>query len=148
MTLSSTWLGVIQTIRTARPVDLDSLLAPPTPNPGTARSGFPGAAASMPPSAKLWHQTDPDIAHIGIRVLHPMADCAPIAYRLAAAAVERHVVPIMLTTLPASGFERFGFRTERLFGATPEDLAACEAELSRFWSLAIVINVEDVAMLG
>ncbi|MBV1866656.1 MAG: hypothetical protein KUG69_01935, partial [Marinosulfonomonas sp.] len=70
------------------------------------------------------------------------------ATRLAAAALERGVNPVIMSSLPDCGFEQFGFRVERLVGSNQEELAACELDLVQFWNMAIVIDVKDIARLG
>jgi hypothetical protein len=147
MSLARTWLDLLPTIREGGLVDLDGIIRPDAPPPAAPSFSFTDPAAP-PPSSQLWPWSSADYSCIGIRVTHPLPAVAPIALRLASAAVERHVVPIILTTLPVSGFERFGFRTERLYGSTPEALAACEAELMRFWNIAIVIDAADAALLS
>jgi hypothetical protein len=77
-----------------------------------------------------------------------LADATRTALRLASAALERGVTPIILTTLDASGFERFGFRVERFLPGPGADRTAWEAEMTAFWSLALVIDASDVAALG
>lgn len=143
------WLEIVSGVSGVAPFNIDPLVeAGKTRPPRAAPAGFWPDAVFPPPSARLWQWQDADYSCIGIRVTHPVAQPGRIALRLAAAAVERAVVPIILTTLPISGFERFGFRTERLFGATPEACAASEAEVVRFWNIAIVIDAGDVALLG
>lgn len=149
MSLSEKWLEIVSGISGVAPVNLDSqieagAIRPPRKIP----DGFWPDAGFPPPSVRLWQWQDAQHSCIGVRVTAPVEQPGRIALRLASAAVERNVLPIILTTLPLSGFERFGFRTERLCGATPEARAACEAELMRFWNMAIVIDAGDVALLG
>ena len=141
------WQDVIGLIRVAAPTDLNGLVGMPE-RTGQPSTGFPAHCIVPAPSARLWTLSDPSWSCIGVRVSAPVADPPTLALRLAAAAVERHMLPVMLTRLAQSGFERFGFRTERIFGATEEERAACEAELARFWGFAIVIDASDVTLLG
>ena len=67
--------------------------------------------------------------------------------RLAAVALERGVTPIILSALDMSGFERFGFRVERL-PAQPAERATAEAELARVWDLSIIIDADEIGLLG
>jgi hypothetical protein len=83
-----------------------------------------------------------------VRIDRPPEDPRRLALRLAAAAVERGVVPVILSTLPRTGLEQFGFRVERLPEGPPEAQALCEAELRKFWDIAIVVSVSDVERLG
>ena len=46
-----------------------------------------------------------------------------------------------------TGFERFGFRVERIGGDTPEEIERTEQQLARFWNLAIIIDAADMALL-
>ncbi len=141
------WQAVISQLRSTVPVDLDDLVDTPShADRGTAAAK--ASAVWVPPSAKLWTLTDHAWSTIGVRVSRPVEDPVVIALRLASAAVERHVVPIMMTPLARSGFERFGLRTERIGGRTDTERAAHEAELARFWGFAIIFDAEDVALLG
>lgn len=143
------WLEILSGVSCVAPVNIDLQIYAGAARPRRAvPDRFWPDAVFPAPSARLWLRPDADQSCIGIRVTQPLVLPGRIALRLAAAAVERAVIPIILTTLPVSGFERFGFRTERLAGATPEALAACEAELMRFWNMAIVIDAGDVALLG
>ncbi len=154
------WTAVISRITADAPFDLDAAVFPaPAAMPAGAISGAPagavggpaadidGPAAAPPPVAALWSVADRDRAHVGLRVLAAPADPAATAFRLAAAAVERGVVPIVLSHCASSGFERFGFRVERLTGATVDARAAEEAELSRFWNIAIILDADEIAGL-
>jgi hypothetical protein len=149
MSLAEKWLEIVSGVSAVAPVNLDALIeggAQQHPRPVPDR--FWPDPIFPPPSVRLWQWQDAEYSCIGIRVTEPVAQPRRIALRLASAAVERNVRPIILTTLPLSGFERYGFRTERLCGATPDARAACEAELMRFWNMAIVIDAGDVALLG
>ena len=41
-----------------------------------------------------------------------------------------------------------GFRVERILTDTPDGMDALEAEVARFWDMAIVIDLADVTRLG
>jgi hypothetical protein len=79
---------------------------------------------------------------------HAPKDTRRLALRLASAAAERGVVPILLSVLPRTGFEQYGFRVERLPDGPPEAVALAEAELRKFWDMPIVISLSDVERLG
>ncbi len=111
------WQAVISQLRSTVPVDLDDLVD----TPSRADRGTAAADASsvwVPPFGNAMDagrlMPGPTI---GVRVSRPVEDPVVVALRLASAAVERHVVPIMLTPLARSGFERFGLRTERIGGS-------------------------------
>lgn len=136
------WLSVLARIAPGEPLDLDV---------AKDVAGDPLSAweAEMPPpSPRLWERVELDISYIGVRVDRPVADLVGAALKLAAAALERGVTPVILTSLDSSGFERFGFRVERFVGASDVDRAAWEAEMSAFWSFALIIDVADVTALG
>jgi hypothetical protein len=75
-----------------------------------------------------------------------LPDPGAAALRLAAVAVERGIMPVILSTIDMSGFERFGFRVERL-PAEPALRAEAERELIRFWDLSLIIDAEDIGLL-
>jgi hypothetical protein len=138
------WYAVISRLAQEAPEDLDPLLGPePLPAPP-----LPAAAAQgLPPSARLWDR-DAAVSHIGVRVDTPPRDIRRLALRLAAMAAERGVVPVILSALPRTGFEQFGFRVERLPEVPPEAVARYEDELRRFWDMAIVVDLSDIERLG
>lgn len=139
------WLAVLSRIAPGEPVDLDA----GAPGPARTGGGLAGRiAATPPPSPCLWDRGDTGASWIGIRVDAPLADPARAALRLAAAALERGVTPVILTSLDSSGFERFGFRIERFLAGPGVDRAAWEAEMAAFWSFALIIDAVDVASLG
>jgi hypothetical protein len=136
-------LGILSRLHDAEPVDLDALLAADAgPKGGALPTG-----AGAPLSPALW-QFDAGWACLGIRVTEPSEDVTALARHLAATAVERGIIPVILSTLDQSGFERFGFRVERLSGATPEARAAEEAELQGFWNFALILDAADLALMG
>jgi len=142
------WHSVISRIIRSGPVDLDTeVFKAPTPqaDPSNPRTDGGDHAQILPPSGRLWNN---EHSCIGVRVNERLPYCTLAATRMAAAALERGVTPIVLTTLPDSGFERFGFRVERLVGDTDKDRAIYERELMQFWNMAIIIDVADIAQFG
>ena len=145
------WSAVLSRITPHAPIDLDQDIfaaAAGAQGSGAAAEGMANGQPMPELSADLWHRGDELRSFIGVRVTRSLADCAPVAVKLAAAALERGVVPIILSTLPNSGFERFGFRVERIpegQGAATEQF---EKELSRFWNLAMIIDCADVVRIG
>jgi hypothetical protein len=138
------WFDLIARLSAEEPVDLDPILSGEgeTRPPAPVTTGGPQIR-----SARLWARNEA-VSHIGIRVDRLPQDPRRIALRLASAAAERDVVPIILTTLGRTGFEPYGFRVERLPDGPPEAVALHEAELRRFWDLALVISLADVELLG
>lgn len=134
------WLQLLACITPAAPWNLDEALSAPT---GRCRTD----PDPTPPPAAIWPRLTAGGA-IGVRVTGPVGNIAHAAMRLAAAAIERDVTPIILTSLPLSGFEQYGFRVERLPDAPEDALRAVEEELSQFWGLAVIVNADDIANLG
>ena len=85
---------------------------------------------------------------IGVKVTEPMGNAVQIATQLVAMAIERGITPVILSSIPISGFEQYGFRVERLAGATPAQQAICEEELKQFWDIAVVVNAQDILNMG
>jgi hypothetical protein len=138
------WLDVIARLPAEDPIDIDPILGPaPVPPPAPA----PQADSPTIRSTRLWTRNN-TLSYIGIRVTKPPADIRRTALRLASAAVERGVVPIILSPLARTGFEPYGFRVERLPAGPPEAAALHESELRRFWDMALVIDLADAERLG
>ncbi len=135
MTPDTRWFDVIARLSADEPLDLD----PPLPDPLAPVT--PGRTVIR--SSRLWARNE-SLSYIGIRVTDPPKDPRRLALRLASAAAERGVIPILLSALPRTGFEQFGFRVERLPDGPPEAVALHEAELCRFWDMPIVISLSDV----
>lgn len=139
------WLAVLSRIAPGEPIDLDG-------GDGVPAHGGVGLAAwdtaGTPASPRLWARPDTGASYLGIRVDAPLADPTRTALRLAAAALERGVTPIILSSIDNPGFERFGFRVERFVAGPGADRAAWEAEMIAFWALALIIDAADVAALG
>lgn len=133
-------LDILRRLHDAAPVDLDTLLA----GTGTPAGGVLPTDPALPLSPALWERPD-GWACLGIRVTTPPDDVTTLARRLAATAAERGIVPVILSSLDQSGFERFGFRVERLSGASAAERAAEEAELQGFWNFALILDADDLA---
>ena len=91
-----------------------------------------------PPGSPLWHMLQ---SHANT----PLPEVTSLARRLAATALERGIFPVILTTLDQSGFERFGFRVERL---TEAGRAGEEAELAGFRNFALILDADDLMLMG
>ena len=136
-------LDILARLTDAAPVDLDPMPGGTVPAPGGRLETAPGA----PLSPTLWPRAE-GWASIGIRVTEPVADVTTLARKLAATAVERGILPVILSSLDQSGFERFGFRIERLSGASEAERAAEEAELAGFWNFALILDAQDMIAVG
>ena len=139
------WLEVVGRISGNEPFDLDPILI--DGSAATEADPLPPARDLTVRSSRLWSRDDA-VSYIGVRIDQPPKDIARLALRLASAAAERGVVPIILSTLGRTGLEQFGFRVERLPDGPPEAVDLVEAELREFWDMPIVISVSDVERLG
>lgn len=142
------WLAVIA--RIGVPADalfLDEGAAVPA-KPFALRGRHRGDAAK--PSGKLWPRdtAEAEVAAIGVTVLFALLDVQLLALRIASVAVERGLMPVILTTRDQTGLEPYGFRIERLTDRDGVPDAVEMAELSAFWDFALVIDAADIALLG
>ncbi|MGI9393529.1 MAG: hypothetical protein ACR2OY_02685 [Boseongicola sp.] len=135
------WSEILSRLTSNAPVDLDDLLGAETESSPILENH--GNAASP----KLWVRPE-DWGCIGVRVVSPPENLAEAARRLASVAIERNVTPIILSPLPSSGFERFGFRVEKIPEEPGEARDSCEAELQAFWDMPIIFDLEESAALG
>ena len=134
-------MDILARLQDAAPVDLDRMLDAP----GAATKGATLVTADpIALSPALWSHAE-GWACLGIRVTTPLPDVTSLARRLAATALERGIFPVILTTLDQSGFERFGFRVERL---TEAGCAGEEAELAGFWNFALILDADDLMLMG
>jgi hypothetical protein len=132
------WSSILPRIVRHDADDLDALLTPFDPRrtaPG--KDLFPLPEAVLAPGTALKRA---DAVCVGLRApAGAPGDVADRAMRLAAFAAERDVEVVILTESDRSGFERFGFRVERIAGETPAARAACEDQIRRFWNLDLVL---------
>lgn len=127
------------------PIDLDR---PRRPRSGVTRTPAGAAEDNRAPSALIWARAIPARPVLGIKVTAPLPDPAATAARIAAAAIERDLTPVILSALPHCGLEPFGFRVERLSPGTMADQDGEEAELVRFWDMVLVIDAAEIAEIG
>lgn len=143
------WQLVLSRITSQQPIDLETVITgAEKPAPKPAGDFLAAIAPARAPSSRLWNRNENDFSYLGVRLTAPLADSTQAAIRLASAALERGITPIILTTLDNCGFERFGFRVERIIGNTDAERASYEEELKRFWNMAIVVDAADVISLG
>jgi len=69
----------------------------------------------------------------------PAEDVQVLATRYAALAIEKECDIVVLTYQHNAGFERFGFRVERIAGATRQEQEHCLEHLRAFWGFEVVI---------
>lgn len=117
--------------------DLDELLAP-----SSQRAARPGAVVFPQTEAPLMPRVAfrrADAVCVGFRVEPGGGPATGRAVRFAAMALERDVEVVVLTEEDVCGFERFGFRTERIAGEG-ESRRNCIDQLLRFWGLDLVLE--------
>ncbi len=97
---------------------------------------FPRVEADLLPETRFKR---PSTVCVGVRVAAELPDAADRAMRLAAFMVERDVIVVILAETDVTGLERFGFRVERVSGATDAERAHCEEQIRRFWNIDLVL---------
>ena len=142
MTGVPTYLQMLANMSRHAPLDLDALIFPTTTKGANLSTSNQSRYA---PSDKLWTRTQDDTSYIGIRVTEPIKVQQNLAACLAAAAVERQIIPIFLSWVGPCGMQRFGFRVEHIAGTTDDERTHCEMQIKRFWNLAITVDARDVA---
>lgn len=145
MTVEKRYLEILSRVTPNAPLDLDPLLFD-MPKP-TLDDAFATAGAFVP-SAALWLRDEFGPSYIGIRVKTTIEAPQTLAASVAAAAVERQIVPVFLSWNGACDMQRFGFRVEYVSG--PDD-AAClmqEQQLARLWNMAIIVDAQHVIHMG
>ncbi|WP_299506693.1 hypothetical protein [uncultured Roseobacter sp.] len=104
--------------------------------------------ARFPPSAAIWDTPADRQSRIGIRITAPVENADFLAGRLASIAVERQILPVFLSYIGTCGMQRFGFRVEQLSGVPKEAQDHFEAQLTRFWRLAMIVDASEIDRLG
>jgi hypothetical protein len=131
------WIALVSRISPHDADDLDDLLAPFDRRQGIAgRDIFPLPEAVLRPHVVLKRN---DAICVGLRAPAPNSVAFDRALRVAAFAIERDVQIVVLSEADYSGFERFGFRIERISGDSGEKREACEDQVRRFWNLDLVL---------
>jgi len=140
------WQQMAARIVHEQPVELDGLIFDDAQKPGgDLVRDVPDTWIA--PSRANWAMSEEDRVAIGVRVTKTLPNTVDIATQLVAMAVERAIIPVILSSISPSGFEQYGFRVERLAGKDQAQLQVCEEELKRFWDIAIVIDAADIAQM-
>ena len=131
------WRGVLSRVSTHSAVNLDEAVRPFDPvvaeEPGQVLFPVPDICPVLPDVGE-------DRPAIGVQVAaHATSDPVGLAAQLAALALEKECEIVVIAEQNLSGFERFGFRTERLAGETDDEKAACLSQIRAFWNLDIII---------
>lgn len=131
------WAQVAATITPLEPHDLDGVITAIAPKKAD-RSGlaFPTEAAAT--ALPLGFKDDKTVC-FGARVTKDTTNKVALAMTLAQMAAEKGAFPVILSHLDYCGLEQFGFRVERIGGSTDAEIAACEAQVCKFWNIVMVI---------
>lgn len=131
------WGDVLARISSERAIDLDADLSAFDPDAAAepGRTIFP-----VPQSAVVLPEDLPQRPTVGI-LLSPAREIDDVVFagQLAALAVEQDCEVVILTEAPLSGFERFGFRTERIAGQTDAEKTACIEQIRSFWGMEVML---------
>ena len=132
------WPTVLSRMTAREPVQLDDDLE--NLDPRFAKSNgalsFPADAAQADIPTPFGNTKTVAFA---ARVTDKTKNRVQLAATLAQMAYEKEAEAIVLSHVDVSGLERFGFRVERVAGATDAERAACEAQLIQFWNIVFVI---------
>lgn len=126
------WTAIMGRIAAGQPDAID----PPDEATPRGRELFPDITAAAMPQTPM---ARPDAVAVGFRVTEPLPDLVDRAFRLAAFALERDVEVVILSHVDESGFERFGFRVERIAGEDAAARSVCEEQIRRFWNIDLVL---------
>jgi hypothetical protein len=145
--MTTDWQEIVSRIAPLRCNEIDDLLETEDAEVrgGEARPPMlPPAGVCGRPAPALWPKKAGAGAHVGVRVDSTEIRAPDVALQLAAAAAERGILPVILSAVPQSGFEEFGFRVERLPPADDPSRSVIEEELRAFWDISVVIDASDV----
>jgi hypothetical protein len=131
------WTAILSRIDPRDAADIDDIARDFDPRAAVpGRDVFPDVEGCLMPRATFKRE---DAVAIGLRIAAEPTDAADRAMRVTAFALEREVEVVVLSDCDRSGFERFGFRVERVTGDTEARRAACEEQIRRFWSIDLVL---------
>jgi hypothetical protein len=131
------WNAILARITGHDATDIDDITRDFDPrSEHTGRDLFPEVAGQLMPEAAMKR---PGAICVGLRVEAPPVDAADQAMRLVAFALEKDVEIVVLSHIDHSGFERFGFRIERICGDSEAERDVCEEQIRRFWNIDTVL---------
>ncbi len=131
------WASVVASITPLEPYDLDGMIdglkpAQAKPNGLT----FPQGIENTPLPLSFEDETT---VCFGARITKDTPNRLKLAMMLAQMAAEKGANPVILSHVEYCGLEQYGFRVERIGGATEAEIAACEAQVCDFWNIVMVI---------
>lgn len=136
------WVNLIVRGSTQCPTDIDGLLE----GANTLAQRNRGSAVFPENGAFFAAQKTEESPRATIAVLLDDAEervaddtASEMAIRYAALAIEKQCDIVILTHQNNAGYERFGFRVERIAGRTEAERQACIDQILRFWDASIVI---------
>ena len=135
------WMAAIARATCADPVNLDALLEPHDclARNGSGRIVF--ASSNDTPLRRAAGDGDrPAIGCLlsGEDAVDPNGVSAMTA-QLAALAIERDCEVVVISDQNISGFERFGFRVERVAGDTDAERSVCVQQIRDFWNCDVIL---------
>jgi hypothetical protein len=136
------WSTILIRSSTACPYNIDDLLVGANPLAQKTLGALVFAELDAMPVARAI--TADDRPAIGV-MLDDACDrisddqTSVLATRYAALAIEKECEVIIFSHQDNAGFERFGFRVERIAGQTELQRGACVEQLRRFWGIDILI---------
>lgn len=131
------WSEIMSRITPNDALNIDDVLARQDP-----RAAKKHGSAVMPASDPVRFSagfSDESTSVIGFRLREARDDLPVLAMRLAGFAAEQGAEVVILSDLPYSGLERFGFRVERVCGDTEEQREMCVDQLREFWSMGVIL---------
>lgn len=144
MTPERGYMSILTNLSRQAPLDLDAKIFEPV----QIAHETPIELSSFPPPTALWNMRGEGPSRIGIRVTEPIENVQFLAARLASIALERQVFPIFLNHLSKSEMHRFGFRVEQISGVDIDARSQFEAQVTRLWRLALIVDASDISRLG
>ena len=135
--MESRWNSILSRIVPQDAADIDDIVGPfDRCRTGAGEEIFPEIPSVLMPHCAMKRR---DAVCIGLRAGEELTDAADRAIRLAAFAIERDAEVVVFAHSDISGLERFGFRVERIAGATEAARRTCEDQLRRFWNIDLVL---------
>jgi len=131
------WAKVVASITPLKPTDLSDIidaLSPPSAKKENLE--FPISAGTSPLVGEF---TDEAQVCFGARITQDTPNPVKLGMTLAQMAAEKGAYPVILSYVDHTGLEPFGFRVERIGGKDATEMAACEAQILKFWNIVMVI---------
>lgn len=145
----SNWPKVISRLSSAETVGVDNLLEAEATEVSAEEVTDPDIEReACIPDKVLWaDMLSAESMSLGVIVSSPISKPASVAAQLASIAMERSIEPITFSRIGMCGLERFGFRVEDTASTVQISSTTLENQLTRFWNITVIINVEKLSIL-